>query len=95
MSQNKDIQTTKINHLTWYIYWRYLLLSLLAPIAAGIIGIFIGLACWALGVDIDAMKIPNIIIGGIIGLVTTFYILKFLLRRAITKQIQGITFQSI
>ena len=80
----------RITNLTWWIFWRLLIVSLLGPILGSLAGFIVGFILGTVGVSVDTIKIITGTIGGILGLGLAFFGLRFLLKRALIKRIQGV-----
>lgn len=80
----------RITKLTVWIFWRWLLISLLAPILGACSGFILGFVLGMSGVHIDNIKLISGLVGGAIGLCVTFFGLRFLLRKAIENRVLGL-----
>ncbi|GLU28266.1 hypothetical protein [Brucella sp. NBRC 12950] len=83
----------RITKLTWWIYWRWLLLSLLGPILGACSGALLGFIMGMSGVHLDNIKIITGVVGGVIGLSVAFFGLRFLVKRAVEHRVLGFHFE--
>jgi|GEM_PF-2422909 len=79
----------RITNLTWWVFWRLLIISLLGPILGSLAGFIVGFILGTVGVSVDTIKIITGTIGGILGLSVAFFGLRYLVKRAVLKNVEG------
>ena len=76
--------------ITWWIFWRYILIGgIVGVLAGGIVGAIFGFTVAILGGSIEAIQKITPFLGGIVGLFVAFYTLNYLFAKLIGKTIKG------
>lgn len=91
-----DTKLNSLNKLTFYIYWRYVLIAgFLALLSGFIVGLLFGFFARIYYLSIktslnsELITLYSGILGGVAGLIIGFYVLRWLLSKVIGRDFNG------